>query len=80
MPANRTARSVKCRPSSARCRERPVVLHSTTGLARSAWGGFVRPAPFAAYQVQVPTSATYRVTLRRCRSQSPCCASAPTCR
>jgi len=39
IPANQTARSVKCRPSSARCRERPVVLHSTTGLARSAWGG-----------------------------------------
>src|SRR6266496_2725692 len=31
IPANRTAGSVKCRPSSARRRERPVVLHSTTG-------------------------------------------------
>jgi NAD(P)-dependent dehydrogenase (short-subunit alcohol dehydrogenase family) len=79
IPANRTARSVKCRPSSARRRERPVVLHSTTGLARSAWG-FVRPAPLAAYQFHVPTSAMYRVTLRRCRSQSPRCASARTCR
>jgi hypothetical protein len=64
IPANRTARSVKCRPSSARCRER----------------GFVGRAPFAAYQVLVPTSATYRVNLRRCRTQSPCCASARTCR
>jgi hypothetical protein len=51
-----------------------------TGASRAPRAGFVRPAPFAAYQVQVPTSATYRVTLRRCRSQSPCCASAPTCR
>jgi hypothetical protein len=37
IPANRTVRSVRCRPSSAGCRESPVVCISTTGLARSAW-------------------------------------------
>ena len=51
IPANRTAGSVRCRATSARRRECPVVYTSTTSLAPSVWEV---NAPGAAYSSPSP--------------------------
>src|SRR5438477_9995948 len=57
IPAIRAAGSVTCRPSSARCRQRPVIGVHNGCLAYSAWE-FVRRRHVADRPVPVPTSAT----------------------
>ena len=69
IPANRTAGSVKCRPSSARRRARPVVCTPQRGLARAPRGCSSDRRHLRIAKSRCRHQPRSRVTLRRSRSR-----------